>query len=146
MWSSRFQKIAGLWKMINQGTVADLACQSSIKAPMRLFSVGSAQVDYPRKLKKHERKPMVTSMNELKRQARVAKRLRQNVQEITLRAPENGLLVRELVPVAHEVYATREELFACVSAVSERIPIYSCRYNKRKLLQDELFSTIVRFI
>ncbi|KAK4791084.1 hypothetical protein SAY86_031497 [Trapa natans] len=126
MWSRRVQKVAGLWKMINQGTSADLICVSSMKSPLRPFSVGSTQINFPMKLKKHEKKPMVTSMNELKRQARVVKKLRQNVQEITLRAPENGLLARELIPVAHEVYATREKLIACVSAVSESIPIYSC--------------------
>ncbi|OWM77961.1 hypothetical protein CDL15_Pgr018530 [Punica granatum] len=116
----------GLREMVNRDIAADLVGGRSVKPLFRPYSVGSAQVDFPRNIKKSERKPMVTSVNELKRQARAAKTLRQNVQEIPLRAPENGLLVRELVPVAHEVYASRAELFACVSAVAGRIPIYLC--------------------
>ncbi|KAI4369281.1 hypothetical protein MLD38_017740 [Melastoma candidum] len=80
----------------------------------------------PGKLRDSERKPMVRSVNELKREARAAKKLKQTAQEVVLEAPANGLLVKELVPVARRVYAARANLFACVSRVAESVPIYSC--------------------
>ncbi|XP_077226104.1 APO protein 3, mitochondrial-like isoform X2 [Tasmannia lanceolata] len=52
--------------------------------------------------------------------------MRQEVREIILHPPENGLLVKKLVPVAHEVYAARFELFHCVSRIVESISVHSC--------------------
>nr|XP_033515474.1 APO protein 3, mitochondrial isoform X2 [Nicotiana tomentosiformis] len=80
----------------------------------------------PRKLKRDERKPMVTSVNELKRIARLDKQERRVAREVPLRPPENGLLIKELIPLAHQVLASRGLLFACVSRISEDIPIYFC--------------------
>ncbi|KAJ0084009.1 hypothetical protein Patl1_31220 [Pistacia atlantica] len=48
------------------------------------------------------------------------------VKEKILRPPENGLLVKELIPIAQEVYAARTELFASVSKIVESISIYTC--------------------
>ncbi|XP_057965008.1 APO protein 3, mitochondrial-like isoform X2 [Malania oleifera] len=69
---------------------------------------------------------MVTSVNELKRKARMHKKERQGVREIGLQPPENGLLVKGLLPVAHKVYSSRAELLNCVSKVVKSIAIYSC--------------------
>ncbi|OMO63455.1 hypothetical protein COLO4_32433 [Corchorus olitorius] len=92
-----------------------------------LYTAGPTCTELPRKLKKTERKPSVISINELKRIARTERKQRQRVHERTLQPPENGLLVKELIPVAHQVSAARTELFACVSKVAESIAIYSCR-------------------
>ena len=92
-----------------------------------LFSTVSSYTELPRKLKQSERKPWVTSITELKRRARLEKQERSVVREVTLSPPENGLLVKKLVPVAHEVLAARTELLACVSEVVNNTPIYSCR-------------------
>lgn len=92
-----------------------------------LFSTGSNYADLPMKRKKSERKPWVTSISELKRRARQERKEKQMVHEKILRPPENGLLVKELIPVAHEVYAARSELLACVSRVVRRIAVYVCR-------------------
>jgi len=81
----------------------------------------------PRKLSKFERKPPVTSFNELKREARLKKKERQNVHEIVLQPPENGLLVKHLIPVAHEVFAARCKLISCVSRLVNYTAIYVCR-------------------
>lgn len=86
----------------------------------------SASSELPRKLKKSERKPLVRSINELKREARQRKKDRQKVHEIILQPPENGLLVKELIPVAHEVYAARLELLSIVSRLVKHIAIYTC--------------------
>ncbi|XP_030948787.1 APO protein 3, mitochondrial-like [Quercus lobata] len=90
------------------------------------YSTGSSHVELPMKRKKSERKPLVTSVNELKREARLRRKEKQMVQENTLRPPENGLLVKGLVPVAHEVYAARAKLNACVSRIVKSIAIFSC--------------------
>lgn len=92
-----------------------------------LYSIVSSHVDLPRKLKKSERKPWVTSVNELKRKARLEKKERQMVCENILRPPENGMLVKDLVPVAHQVYSARTILFDCVSRVLQTVAVYTCR-------------------
>ncbi|KAL5981473.1 hypothetical protein ACLOJK_015535 [Asimina triloba] len=66
-------------------------------------------------------------MTEIKRRARLEKQMRQEAQEIILRPPENGLLVKRLIPVAHEVYAARYVLFDCVSKIVQKISIHFCR-------------------
>lgn len=91
------------------------------------YSTVSSCKELPRKLKKSERKPPVTSFNELKRQARLKKKEREKVHEIILQPPENGLLVQQLVPIAHEVYAARSELLSTVSTLVKYIDIYTCR-------------------
>ncbi|KAL7151262.1 hypothetical protein ABFS83_04G019200 [Erythranthe nasuta] len=93
-----------------------------------LYSTGSSFVsEPPRKLKKNsDKKPWVTDINELKRKSRLEKQERKVVSESTLKPPENGLLVKELIPTAHNVLAARTQLLSCVSRVSEIIPIYVC--------------------
>ncbi|PIA65604.1 hypothetical protein AQUCO_00100835v1 [Aquilegia coerulea] len=78
----------------------------------------------PRSLKKSERKPLVVGINDLKRIARLDKQMKQ---EVVPHPPENGLLVKHLVPIAHEVNAARDVLFTGVSKLMESIPVYSCR-------------------
>ncbi|KAJ4954084.1 hypothetical protein NE237_030916 [Protea cynaroides] len=108
----------------------NLIVKNTVRHPTASFSTRSAEavnyLELPRKLSKFERKPLVTSITELKRKARTERKTRQQVHEITLRAPENGTLVKSLVPIAHKVYATRTELFNCVSRMINSIPIYTC--------------------
>ncbi|KAJ8537663.1 hypothetical protein K7X08_014203 [Anisodus acutangulus] len=93
-----------------------------------LYSSATALEALPRKLKKAEKKPWVTNINELKRRGRLDKQERRVVREVALRPPENGLLVEELIPVAHQVLASRSQLLACVSRISEEISIYFCSF------------------
>ncbi|XP_027367368.1 APO protein 3, mitochondrial-like isoform X2 [Abrus precatorius] len=60
------------------------------------------------------------------REARLKKKERQKVHEITLQPPENGLLVEQLIPIAHEVYAARCELLSSVSRLVNYTAIYTC--------------------
>ncbi|KAL5787888.1 hypothetical protein ACOSP7_004837 [Xanthoceras sorbifolium] len=100
----------------------------NLKHPCGMYSTGSISTELPRKLKKDERKPLVTNINELKRMARKERKQKQMVKEKILRSPENGLLVKELIPIAHEVHASRTELFSCVSRIAKSIAIYSCSF------------------
>lgn len=98
---------------------------------MAFFSTTSGGVPkftkLTRKLQKSERKPFVTNVNELKRRARLERITRHEVREIVLQPPESGLLVKSLVPVAHEVYAARHVLLKCASRIVESIAVHFCR-------------------
>ncbi|KAL4191535.1 hypothetical protein AMTRI_Chr07g81000 [Amborella trichopoda] len=99
-----------------------------------LYSTGSClskgipeYMELPRKLRKSERKPFIAPINEIKRQARLEKKMKQEVCEFKLQAPDNGLLVKSLVPVAHDVYMARIELLQCISMIIGRVLVHSCR-------------------
>ncbi|KAI3409419.1 uncharacterized protein J3R85_019312, partial [Psidium guajava] len=128
MWRRRIQSSfgLGLYVRITGETAAKLIGEDNTTRLCCAYSSMSISVDLPRELTKQDRKPMVTSVNDLKREAQLVKKQRQTVQEISLKAPDNGLLVKELVPVAREVYDSRTELFTCVSRVAKSIPIYTC--------------------
>ncbi|XP_023004574.1 APO protein 3, mitochondrial-like [Cucurbita maxima] len=100
---------------------------NSSKHPFLWYSTRSSSAVLFQKLKKSERKPLVTSINELKRAARLRAKAKQNVEENSLQPPANGLLVKGLVPIAHEVYAARSELFSCISTVIKRSIVHCCR-------------------
>lgn len=123
MFHRRIRNIFSLHEMLIGGKY-----EENLNRLCAMFSTGSSFTELPRRLRKSERKPMVTSVNELKRKARLEKHERLMVREVTLSAPENGLLVKGLVPVAHQVLAARAELLACASRVVVHIPIHYCRY------------------
>ncbi|XP_050943275.1 APO protein 3, mitochondrial-like isoform X2 [Cucumis melo] len=100
---------------------------NSSNRPFVWYSTNRSSAVLLQKPKKSERKPLVTSINELKREARLRKKERQTVEEIPLKPPANGLLVKSLVPVAHEVYAAISELLSCVSTVIKRTVVYYCK-------------------
>lgn len=112
-------------ELVLQRFVATLT--NSSKCPLLWYSTRSSSAVLLQKPKKSERKPLITSINKLKREARLRKKERQTVEEISLQPPANGLLVKGLVPVAHEVYAATSELFSCVSTVIKRSVVYYCR-------------------
>ncbi|KAK8952076.1 hypothetical protein KSP39_PZI004745 [Platanthera zijinensis] len=107
---------------------------SHLKYSIVLFSTSSGalseHVELPERRRRSERKPLVTSINELKRAGRLQRKLRRDVREIILKPPENGLLVKNLIPVAHRVYDAREELYDCVSLVMKNVHVHVCRSCK----------------
>ncbi|KAI0495355.1 hypothetical protein KFK09_025505 [Dendrobium nobile] len=88
--------------------------------------------DVPRPGKKGERKPYATPMKELIRRAKEKKKARQeNPCQILEHAPENGLLVPELIEAAHQVHLDRSSLVHGLSKLVEgdpAIPIHRCRF------------------
>lgn len=122
----RVRSILNLHDMITYYSTANLF-GIRLKHHSGMYSAGSISTELPRKCKKCERKPWVTHINELKRMARRERKERQMVKEKILGPPENGLLVKELIPVAHDVFAARTELLACVTRVAKSIAIYTCR-------------------
>lgn len=80
--------------------------------------------------KKSERKPYPTPMKALIQKAKEEKEVRQ-AQPCRLleHPPDNGLLVPELVEVAHQVYRVRQSLLLGLSKLLEFIPLQTCRYQ-----------------
>ncbi|XP_038684405.1 APO protein 3, mitochondrial-like isoform X2 [Tripterygium wilfordii] len=120
------RKFTNLIETIGLKYSASLIGINHLKNFSASYSAGSIYTELPRKLKNSERKPWVTHINELKRIARLRKKEKQMPREKVLQPPENGLLVNDLIPVAHEVYSARAELITCISRVGKCIPIYSC--------------------
>ncbi|XP_011659358.1 APO protein 3, mitochondrial [Cucumis sativus] len=121
-------------RLLNLVSEQELALQRFVAAstnssnlPFVWYSTNCSSAVLLQKLKKSERKPLVKSINELKREARLRNKERQTVEEISLKPPANGLLVKSLVPVAHEVYAAISELLSCVSTVIKRSVLYYCK-------------------
>lgn len=89
--------------------------------------VGSTPyVDVPKPLSKRERKPFVTPIKDLIRRARKVRVMNQDVTERVLQRPENGLLVRRLVPVSHQVYQAKTDLYEGVAKLVDVIPVKAC--------------------
>lgn len=87
--------------------------------------------DVPKPAKKWERKPYPTPMKVLIQKAKEEKQARQeNPCRLLKHAPDNGLLVPDLIEVAHQVYNARESLLRGLSKLvngDAAIPIKRCR-------------------
>lgn len=85
--------------------------------------------------RKSERKPYVTPMKVLIQRAK-AEREAQKAQPCRMleEPPDNGLLVPELIQVAHRVYQARQSLLCGLSEIVKVIPIQRCRYVPNSLL------------
>lgn len=87
-------------------------------------------VDVPKPRRdKSERKPYPTPMKELIRRAKEEKQLRQSQPCRVLEdPPDNGLLVPELVDVAHRVHRCRASLLSGLSKIIHHISVHRCRF------------------
>ncbi|KAK3433683.1 hypothetical protein EUGRSUZ_D00977 [Eucalyptus grandis] len=92
---------------------------------------GELYSDVPRPpRRKAERKPFVTPMKELIRRAREEREARKLQPCLMLeKPPENGLLVPELVEVAHRVYRARGSLLKGLSELLKVVPVQRCRWS-----------------
>lgn len=78
---------------------------------------------------KSERKPYPTPMKVLIQRAKEEKELRKTQPcRVLENPPENGLLVPELVAVAHRVYRARESLVSGISELTKVVRIQRCRF------------------
>ncbi|CAD5165733.1 unnamed protein product [Musa acuminata subsp. malaccensis] len=91
-----------------------------------------AYADVPRPGPTWQRKPYPTPMKVLIRRAKEEKKARQeNPCRVLEHAPENGLLVPDLIEVAHQVYNARESLLHGLSKLvdgEEAITVKKCRF------------------
>lgn len=79
---------------------------------------------------KSKRKPFPTPMKILIQKAKREKEARKaHPCRMLEHPPENGLLVPELVEVAHQVYRSRQSLLSSLSKLVKVIPVQCCRYG-----------------
>ncbi|CAN1831923.1 APO protein 3, mitochondrial [Linum perenne] len=103
-----------LYRMSQRLFVSDLSSADDVPKPRR---------------DKSERKPYVTPVRELIRRARSEREARKaNPVRMLEEPPDNGLLVPQLVDVAHRVYLAREKLLSGVSKLLSSIPIQRCKF------------------
>lgn len=81
--------------------------------------------DLPRALPKNKKKPYVVPP---KRGGFLAKKGPKKPLEDFYSPPGNGLLVPELIPVAHAVYEAREALLHLVAKLMEVVPVKACMF------------------
>ncbi|KAI3691892.1 hypothetical protein L6452_31694 [Arctium lappa] len=86
--------------------------------------------DIPKPAKsKSERKPYPTPMKILVRRAKQEREARKTQPcKLLEEPPENGLLVPELVGVAHQVYRARESVLLGLSKLVKAVPVLRCRH------------------
>lgn len=81
---------------------------------------------------KSQRKPYPTPMKELIKRAKQEKEVRKfQPCRLLEHPPANGLLVPELVDVAHRVYRARELILSSLSKLLQFIPVQRCRYLQK---------------
>ncbi|GAB4849041.1 APO protein 1, chloroplastic [Ancistrocladus abbreviatus] len=83
-------------------------------------------VDLPSLPPKNKKKPYPVPIKEIQRIARAEKKLAGMGIEKPLEPPKNGLLVPELIPVAHEVLDAWKDLIRGVAQLLHVIPVYAC--------------------
>lgn len=80
--------------------------------------------------KKSERKPYPTPMKVLIQRAKKDREARKAEPCRLLQdPPDNGLLVPELVHVAHQVYRARQSLISGLSKLLQVVPLHRCRFS-----------------
>ncbi|GAB2279602.1 APO protein 1, chloroplastic [Dionaea muscipula] len=83
-------------------------------------------VDLPPRLPSNKKKPFPIPIKEIQRIARAEKNRARMGVEMPLEAPQNGLLVPELIPLAHEVLDAWRALIRGLSQLLQAIPVYAC--------------------
>ena len=84
-------------------------------------------VDLPELHPKNKKKPFPVPIKKMLQASRRDKRLAQMHIEKPLEPPKNGLLVLELVPVAHEVLDNWKVLIRGLSQLLNVVTVYGCR-------------------
>lgn len=118
--------------LLSQGVPYRLVPSGSLQS-LRIIAANYRQnVDLPPVLPKRKKKPFPTPIKEIRRVAREKEKKRKlegtSHEERVLEPPENGLLVPELIPVAHDVLEARKILIKNILKLLDVIPVIACRY------------------
>ncbi|RXH93209.1 hypothetical protein DVH24_013785 [Malus domestica] len=124
-----------IWKPCHFARIRCLVDQMACFTSERALTLGGetddpVYADVPRPPKKmSERKPYPTPMKVLIRRAKEEKEARK-VEPCRMleESPDNGLLVPELVEVAHQVYQARKSLLFGLSKLVQVVPVQRCRF------------------
>ncbi|XP_010550896.1 PREDICTED: APO protein 1, chloroplastic [Tarenaya hassleriana] len=95
-------------------------------ATSRKKYTNTQNVDLPPILPKRKKKPYPIPFKKIQEEARKDKKLAQMGVEKQLDPPKNGLLVPDLVPVAHEVLDNWKFLIKGLTQLLHVVPVYAC--------------------
>ncbi|KAK9678479.1 hypothetical protein RND81_11G214400 [Saponaria officinalis] len=110
-----------------QPSLSIVCCKQRPKRYQPLSREGIPQnVDLPPLLPKDKKKPFPIPIKEIQRRGRAEKKLAQMGVEKLLEPPANGLLVPELIPVAHEVLAAWKDLIKGLAQLLHVVPVQAC--------------------
>jgi hypothetical protein len=83
--------------------------------------------DFPRHYSKKEKKPFPVPIVELRRAARERiKKMKDEPKRKPMPAPKNGLLVKNLIPDAYNVYNARITLINNLKKLLKVVPVHAC--------------------
>lgn len=103
------------------------AYQTSRQDPSERKNRVPQNVDLPPVLPKKEKKPYPVPIKKILQAARNRKKLAEKGIEMPLLPPQNGLLVPDLIPVAHEVLDAWKILIKGLAQLLHVIPVHGCR-------------------
>ncbi|KAL8168357.1 hypothetical protein V2J09_009856 [Rumex salicifolius] len=96
------------------------------EASTKKHEANPQNVDLPPALPKKKKKPFPVPIQIIQRNARADRKLAELGVEKPLEPPKNGLLVPELIPLAHEVVDAWKDLIKGVAQLLHVIPVYAC--------------------
>lgn len=85
-------------------------------------------VDLPADMPKTKKKPFPIPVKELRRAARERQKNKKGRPRRPIGPPKNGLLVPELIPVAHKVFEARTKLVNGVAELLKVVLVHACRH------------------
>lgn len=83
--------------------------------------------DLPKYYSNKEKKPFPVPIIELRRAARERAKQRSGQPKKPMPSPRNGLLVKNLIPVAYGVYNARVTLINNLKKLLKVVPVLACR-------------------
>ncbi|KAJ4839877.1 APO protein 1, chloroplastic [Turnera subulata] len=121
----------GLERLQSGGRAISGAVLCSSERPRRGPSVNKEDpnpqnVDLPRALPKRKKKPYPIPFKKIQREAKRERKLAEQGIEKPLKPPKNGLLVPDLIPLAHEVLDAWKVLIKGVAQLVHVIPVHAC--------------------
>lgn len=82
--------------------------------------------DFPRHYSRKEKKPFPVPIVELRRAARERIKKLKDKPRKPLPAPKNGLLVKNLIPTAYDLYNARLTLINNLKKLLKVVPVHAC--------------------
>ncbi|QCD82486.1 APO protein 2, chloroplastic [Vigna unguiculata] len=82
--------------------------------------------DFPRQYSRREKKPFPVPILELRRAARERMKKMKDEPRKPMSAPKNGLLVKNLIPTAYNVYNARITLINNLKKLLKVVPVHAC--------------------
>lgn len=101
----------------------------SLKKKKKYIENSPQNVDLPTVHPKSKKKPYIVPMKKMVAEAREARALAEKGIDKPLEPPKNGILVPELIPVAHTVLENWKVLIKGLSQLLTVVSVYGCRYG-----------------